>query len=329
MGPPGLDARTDAIEAHLPLVRSIARRYAGRGEPFEDLVQAGTVGLIKAVDRFDPERHPDLAALARPSIEGEIRHHLRDGGAGPHVTRTDRELGARLRTLGGELTARLHRRPTVAELAREAGVEEVDAERALAAGDATQRPAALAAEDAARQPAARSETDAAEARVLLEAGWDVLDERERRLLQLRYEEDRSQSEIARELGLSQAHVSRLLRAALERLRAEVEPALDDGDGAGSAAGRPRAAGQAAADARSGRLLLRLPRTLHGELAAAAAREGVPLNTYITGTLAAAIAEPDPAPRPPDRSSRLLVVNAIVVVLAAVVGIALLLQAWLG
>src|SRR3954469_18825331 len=81
MGPSGLSSRTEVIEAHLPLVRSIARRYAGRGEPLEDLVQVGTVGLIKAVDRYDPERHRDLAALARPSIEGEIRHHLRDGRA--------------------------------------------------------------------------------------------------------------------------------------------------------------------------------------------------------------------------------------------------------
>src|SRR3954447_8692979 len=123
MGSPGLDGRTDAIEAHLPLVRSIARRYAGRGEAFEDLVQAGTIGLIKAVDRFDPARHRDLAALARPSIEGEIKHHLRDGGAGPHVARGDRELGARLRVWEGELTARLQRPPSIAELAAEAGVD--------------------------------------------------------------------------------------------------------------------------------------------------------------------------------------------------------------
>jgi RNA polymerase sigma-B factor len=331
MGPPGLDARSDVIEAHLPLVRSIARRYARSGEPLEDLVQAGTVGLIKAVDRYDPSRDRDLAALARPSIEGEIRHHLRDGGAGPHVARTDRELGARLRALRATLTARLQREPTLAELAGEAGVDAAHAERALAAGAATQRPAALADEDAARLPAARSDTDAAEARVLLQAGWDVLDERERRLLQLRYEEDRSQSEIARELGLSQAHVSRLLRAALDRLRAEVAPGDPAGDdAAGAAPGRAEAGRPpGGADPRSGRLLLRLPRSLHGELADAAAREGVPLNTYITSALAAAVAEPDAPARRPARPSRLLVVNAVVVALAALAGIALLLSAWLG
>src|SRR5215212_7137288 len=161
-------SRDAAIERHLPLVRSIAGRYAHRGEPLEDLVQVGTVGLIKAVDRFDPARHPDLAALARPAIEGEIRHHLRDGGAGPHVARTDRELGARLRALRTGMTARLHRPPTIAELAGEAGVEEARAAHALAAADAAERPAALPDEDAARAPAARADTDAAEARVLLE-----------------------------------------------------------------------------------------------------------------------------------------------------------------
>src|SRR5437764_14969458 len=118
MGPPGLDSRTGAIEAHLPLVRSIARRYAGRGESLEDLVQAGTIGLIKAVDRFDPERHTDLASLARPSIEGEIRHQLRDGGRGAHVPRTDRELAARLEAIAIDLTARHGRAPTGGELAR-------------------------------------------------------------------------------------------------------------------------------------------------------------------------------------------------------------------
>src|SRR5690348_15288949 len=134
---PGLDARTESIESHLPLVRSIARRYAGRGEAFEDLVQAGTIGLIKAGDRHDPARDRDPAALARPSIEGEIKHHLRDGGGGPHVARGDRELGGRLRALRGELTAKLRRAPTTAELADAAGVDEDRAAHALAAAEPT------------------------------------------------------------------------------------------------------------------------------------------------------------------------------------------------
>jgi RNA polymerase sigma-B factor len=332
-------SRAETIEAYLPLVRSIAQRYVRHGEPLEDLVQAGTVGLIKAVDRFDPARDTDLAALARPSIEGEIRHHLRDGGAGPHVPRTDRELAGRVRAAAAGLTAQLHRPPTHAELAQAAGVEERQVARAMHAQDAG-RPVALEGADAGpRAPTARAETEAAEARVLLEAGWEILDGRERRLLELRYREDRSQSEIARELGLSQAHVSRLLRAALDRLRAALDPAAA-GAHEDAPDGTHAAASAAPADGRSGRLLLRLPRSLHADLAIAAEREGVPLNTFIAGTLAAALGWQDPdaptgdehagtATPPATRPSRLLLVNAVVIAIAALAGIALLLQAWLG
>jgi RNA polymerase sigma-B factor len=338
-------SRSETIEAHLPLVRSIAHRYVRHGEPLEDLVQAGTVGLIKAVDRFDPGRGNDLAALARPSIEGEIRHHLRDRGTGPRVPRPDRELAVRVRAMAPELTARLHRPPTNAELAEAVGVGEEQVARALQAHDAA-RPVGLLQDGgpAAHDRVARAETDGAEARVLLEAGWEILDERERRLLELRYREDRSQSEIARELGLSQAHVSRLLRAALERLRTALDPAADATTATG-ARGLPSSPAEPAAlpaDGRSGRLLLRLPRSLHADLAAAAEREGVPLNTLIAGTLAAAVGRQDPdaeaAPAglarpagPPTaaRAPRLLLVNAVVIAIAALAGIALLLQAWLG
>src|SRR3954470_1488863 len=133
MGQSGVSSRTDAIEAHLPLVRSIARRYAGTGEPLEDLVQAGTVGLIKAVDRFDPARDRDLAALARPSIEGEIRHHLRDRTGAVRVPRPDHELAARRRPTSGCRAARDHGDPSAAEVAGAAGVDERRAERALLA----------------------------------------------------------------------------------------------------------------------------------------------------------------------------------------------------
>jgi RNA polymerase sigma-B factor len=339
MAGPAASSRSDTIQAHLPLVRSIAQRYVRQGEPLEDLVQAGTIGLIKAVDRFDPGRDRDLAALARPSIEGEIRHHLRDGGAGPHVPRTDRELAARVRAAATDLTARLRRPPSAAELAVAAGVDEERVAQALRAQDAG-RALALADADAS-SATGRSDTDAAEARVLLEAGWDGLDERERRLLVLRYREDRSQSEIARELGLSQAHVSRLLRAAVERLRAVVDPDAATAEADDDAvAPKPSLATTVRPDGRSGRLLLRLPRSLHTDLAAAARHEGVPLNTFIAGTLAAAVGwqDPDADPSAPSaargttgraRPPRLLVVNAVVVALAAAIGLALLLVAWLA
>jgi len=276
------ETRSREIEAHLPLVRSIARRYANRGEPVEDLVQVGTIGLIKAVDRFDPARGRSLAALARPSIESEIRHHLRDRASVLRVPRTEHEAAA--------------------SRGESAAAQAVALREELAPG--------------------RDDSDATEARLLLARGTTVLDERERRLLHLRYVEDRSQAEIAAELGLSQAHVSRLLRAALDRVRGEIEGEPE-----------PEAPAPPGAPPRSGRLLLRLPQSLHGELAAEAEREGVALNTFIAGTLASAIGWQDPdggVPRARRRPpSRLLLVNAIVIAIAAVTGIALLLAAWLG
>jgi predicted HicB family RNase H-like nuclease len=168
----------------------------------------------------------------------------------------------------------------------------------------------------------RDDAEAVEARLLVSRGSEGLDEREQRLLHLRYVEDLSQAEIAAKLGLSQAHVSRLLKAALEHLRREVDGTEQDAAPAVPAGQR-----------RSGRLLLRLPQSLHGELAAAAEREGVPLNTFIAGSLASAIGWNDPdgvVARPPRRRrSTLLLVNAIVIALAALTGIALLLVAWLG
>jgi RNA polymerase sigma-B factor len=323
------DARRRVIEDHLPLVRAVARRFVGRGETLEDLVQVGTIGLIKAVDRYDPTRDRALEALARPAIEGEIRHHLRDRVPDVRVPQGDREAVARVRAAARDLEQRERRHPATHEAAAAAGVDPARAARALAAAGAT-RAATLDAGSGA--PAARDETEAAEARALLATGWERLDERERRLLELRYREDRSQSEIARELHLSQAHVSRLLRAALEHLRREVGEEPSD-----APPHRPPAEPPPATP-RSGRLLLRLPQSLHGEIARAAAREGVPVNTFIAGTLAGAVGWQDPdqtaaattghdASRP--RPATLLIVNAVVVALAALGGLALLVAAWLG
>jgi RNA polymerase sigma-B factor len=276
------ESRSRVIEAHLPLVQSIARRYATRGEPLEDLVQVGTIGLIKAVDRFDPSRGRKLAALARPSIESEIRHHLRDRASVLRVPRTEHEAAAGR----GESAA----------------VQAVALREELVPG--------------------RDDAEAVEAHLLLQTGAAALNERERRLLHLRYVDDLSQAEIAGELGLSQAHVSRLLRAAVDHLRSELGEGQDGEAPPAPTAGR-----------RSGRVLLRIPQSLHGALAAAAEREGVPLNTFIAGSLASAVGWRDPdgelRPRGARRRGTLQVVNAIVIALAAMTGLALLLVAWLG
>ena len=124
-------ARDRALVELMPLVRALAARYAGRGEPLEDLVQVGSIGLIKAVDRFDVDRGVDFASYAVPTIVGEIRRHFRDKAWAMHVPRRLKELSLRLSRVLDQLTTELGRSPTIAELAHAAGVEEEGAIDAL------------------------------------------------------------------------------------------------------------------------------------------------------------------------------------------------------
>ena len=169
------------IEQHLPLVRTIARRFTNRGEPFEDLVQVGAVGLIKAVDRFDSRRGVTLGAYAAPTIAGEIQRHLRD-------------------------------RATLIRIPRDAGEEAAAARFPL--------PLEVAGgsqlDDAAERGLTRSED-----RALVASGLRILPQRERQVVQLRYYGDLTQRGIAAQLGISQVHVSRLLRDSLGRLGREL------------------------------------------------------------------------------------------------------------
>lgn len=167
------EARRQLIELHLPLARSLARRFAARGEPLDDLAQVGAVGLIKAVDRFDRGRGSSLAAYAAPTIVGEIRRHLRDR-APVHVPRSDQEAGVVVRTVP------------------------LEEERAPLAVDGP-----------------------GEERVLIERSLRALPRRQRRIVQLHYFGNLSQRRIASELGLSQVHVSRLLRDSLGKMRREI------------------------------------------------------------------------------------------------------------
>jgi RNA polymerase sigma-B factor len=309
------------------LVRSVARRYARGGEPVDDLVQVGAIGLIKAVDRFEPERGNELRTVAVPAIEGEIRHHLRDRAPLIRAPRPVRELAARVRRAQVELGAREGRLPTPAELAQEVGATEDDVVQALQ----SHAPAVpLEPEHAPVAP-----DDLADERALLAAGMSVLSARERRILELRYFEDRSQADIAKEVGLSQAHVSRLIRRALERLRAAVvadEAEAYPRDQMAIREVEERAPQQAT---HSGRLLVRMPQSLHAELARVAEREGVSLNALITGALASAVGWRDgavdglettdetPVQRRPQWTTIALAANLVVVVLAAAVAIVLL------
>jgi RNA polymerase sigma-B factor len=226
--------RERLIMEHLPLVRGLARRYAERGEPLDDLVQVGTIGLIKAIDRFDPARGYKLASFATPTILGEIRRHFRDRSWTVRVPRGIQEARARIAQAVDELSASQGRSPSVREIADAADLSMEDVLDALAAGSA-QRPAPLAS------PGREGEEDEgiavgledpgfeqAEARATLDAGLAELPARERVILHLRFEEGLTQSQIAAQVGVSQMHVSRLIRRALERLRESAEGAPQGG-----------------------------------------------------------------------------------------------------
>jgi RNA polymerase sigma-B factor len=223
-------ARDELIMDFMPLVRSLARRYAGRGEQFDDLVQVASVGLVKAIDRFDLDREVELVAYVFPTVVGELRRHFRDRVWAVSVPRRLKELHQLVAKLLTELSATLGRSPTIAELAQAAEVDEEDIVEAMEVGRAyTTRSlsAALDSEEAADLERIDLLSDdepgyeATEHRALLAAGFRVLDERERQILQLRFFDGLTQSQIAVELGISQMHVSRLIRKALETLQQEI------------------------------------------------------------------------------------------------------------
>jgi RNA polymerase sigma-B factor len=229
------NAREQALIELMPLVRALASRYSGRGEPLEDLVQVGSVGLIKAVDRFDVDRGVDFTSYAIPTVVGEIRRHFRDKAWAMHVPRRLKELSLRLSRTLDELTTELGRSPTIAELALATGVDEEDVVDALDSTNAyTTRslhaPFEDGADDSLSDKLGTEETGYAEVEdgALVAAGLDALDERERRIVELRFFEEMTQSQIAAEVGISQMHVSRLLRRALATMRGRLEELSSDG-----------------------------------------------------------------------------------------------------
>ena len=223
------EARDQALVELMPLVRALASRYAGRGEPLEDLVQVGALGLIKAVDRFDVDRGVEFSSYAVPTIVGEIRRHFRDRAWAMHVPRRLKELSVRLSRVLDELTTELGRSPTIAELAAATGVEDEDVIDALDSANAYSTRSLHAPFDDGDETSLADklgEDDAGFAEVedgsLVAAGLDALDERERRIVELRFFEEKTQSQIAAEVGISQMHVSRLLRSALATMRGRIE-----------------------------------------------------------------------------------------------------------
>lgn len=225
-----LTARERLITEGMTLVRALARRYAQRGEQLEDLVQVGSIGLIKAIDRFDVERGVELTTFAVPVIVGELKRHFRDRVWSVSVPRRLKELHLALGRLLDDLTADLGRSPTVGELAAASGADEEDVIEALEVGRAysarslsasTERDGAEAASLVDTLADRRDAYAGAEARILLSDAIDVLDEREKQIVQLRFFEGLTQSRIAVDLGISQMHVSRLIRKALDKLSLEI------------------------------------------------------------------------------------------------------------
>ncbi len=228
--------RDDLVRLHLPLVEHFARRFLNRGEPYDDLLQVGTIGLIKAVDRFDLERGVEFSTYATPTIVGEIKRHFRDRGWAIRVPRRLQELRISITTATAELTQEHGRSPTVAELAHRIGVPEeeilegLDSSNAYAtlsldAPDSSEDSAlsmidVIGADDESLEHVENRET----IKPLLEG----LDPREKHILTLRFFKGMTQSQIAAEIGISQMHVSRLLTRTLEKLRRSLADAgVDD------------------------------------------------------------------------------------------------------
>jgi RNA polymerase sigma-B factor len=214
-----LAARERLIEAYLPLVYALAHRFAHRGEHVEDLVQVGSIGLIKAVDRFEPARGVDLAAFAVPNIVGEIKRHLRDRSGLIRVPRRQQEANVRLGQTRRRLTRRLQRAPSRLELAAAAELNDrelADASRA----EQARSPVALAEES----PAVTADDvfQASEDRVAVSSVLRTLHRSERQALRCRYFGDMSQTEIADQLGISQTQTSRLLASGLAKLRTNLD-----------------------------------------------------------------------------------------------------------
>jgi RNA polymerase sigma-B factor len=310
--------RERLIASHLPLVHSIARRHLGRGEELEDLVQVGAIGLVKASDRFDPSRGVGFAAFAAPAIEGEIRNHLRDRTPPVRIPREQERIRGELRRRRDELAARLGRTPTVGELAEALSVDEGDIERALTA-ERARAAVSISSEDETQLPAESEALAISDDRLVLASGVRSLDERERRIVFLRFHADMTERQIARELGISQAHVSRLLSGALIKLRKELGRTgvngtdgditsdtvklggerigtkisdVDEPDSREIPAPGQEPADSSAGHSYSGRFLVRMPKPLHEQLARAAEQEQVSLNRFVTDVLTAAVAEGD-------------------------------------
>ncbi|WP_329023174.1 RNA polymerase sigma factor SigF [Streptomyces sp. NBC_00690] len=219
------ELRNRLVRMHLPLVEHLARRFRNRGEPLDDLTQVATIGLIKSVDRFDPERGVEFSTYATPTVVGEIKRHFRDKGWAVRVPRRLQELRLSLTTATAELSQQHGRSPTVHELAERLGISEEEVLEGLESANAYSTLSLDVPDTDDESPAVAdtlgSEDEALEGveyRESLKPLLEDLPPREKRILLLRFFGNMTQSQIAQEVGISQMHVSRLLARTLAQLR---------------------------------------------------------------------------------------------------------------
>ena len=218
------ELRAALIERHLPLVTFMARKFADRGEPLDDLIQVGTIGLIKAIDRFEISKGFEFSTFATPTIVGEIKRHFRDKTWAVRVPRRLQELGASVTKATTELTQKLDRSPTPKEIAKHLGITVDDVAEALESNAAY---STVSLDVTSETSTSIGETfgaldealEGVEYRESLKPLLAQLNDREKRILQMRFFDNLSQSQIATELGISQMHVSRILNKVLTHLRA--------------------------------------------------------------------------------------------------------------
>ncbi len=223
-------AREGLVRLHLPLVEHLARRFAGRGEPYDDLVQVGTIGLIKAIDRFETSRGVEFSTYATPTVVGEIKRHFRDRGWAIRVPRRLQELRLAITAATADLSQEQGRSPTVHELAERIGISQEEILEGLESANAYATLSLDAPDGALDGPSTMVDSlgdydaalDTVEDRETIKPLLDLLDERSRRILGLRFFRGMTQSQIATEVGISQMHVSRLLSRALQTLREQLE-----------------------------------------------------------------------------------------------------------
>lgn len=225
------DARNQLVVNHLNLVRFLAAKFKNRGEPLDDLIQVGTIGLIKAIDRFDPERGLEFTTFATPTIMGEIKRHFRDKGWSVRVPRRLQELSAKVTQVTDELTRELQRSPSTEEVAEKLGVTVDEVLEAMESSSAySSVPLEGTSSEDEETPSvidhyASVDQDlvSSDDRMVIEDTIKEFSPREQEVIRMRFDQGLTQVEIAEKLGVSQVQVSRLLRRTLKKIQEKIDP----------------------------------------------------------------------------------------------------------